>query len=240
MRSNISTICSVSKNPDAVAVVYYDATSPNVIPKSTAWDVPDPGTCVNDDLSLTEPYFPMAPVGSNVDTVQQYDISFAPNASNIFLWSVNGQTFRGDYNSPVLLQANAGNLTFPKILNVYDFGTNDSITFVINNPTGLPAHPMHMHGHNFWVLSEGPGAWDGTIMGNPSNPQRRDVQMIGSGSHLVLQIKTDNPGAWPLHCHIAWHVSSGLYITILERPDEIAKLQIPSTFAEGCKAYVVL
>lgn len=237
MRSNISQICSlVNQSPDALAAIYYDNTSPDQVPKSKAWDVPDDGTCANDDLSLTQPYYSIAPVGANADTTFQYDISFHVNGSGINLWWVNNRTFRADYNSPILLLANQGNFSFDPLWNVYDFGTNESITFVINNPTGLPSHPMHMHGHNFWVLSEGPGTWDGkTIMGNPKNPQRRDVQLLPGGHHLVLQIKTDNPGAWPLHCHIAWHVSSGLYITILERPDEIPNMQIPQVMVQTCK-----
>ena len=83
---------------------------------------------------------------------------------------------------------------------------------------------MHLHGHNFFVLSEGGGVWDGTL-GNMTNPQRRDTQMMRQGdksldgkSHLVVQFKTDNPGVWPLHCHRAWHVSAGLYINLLVRP----------------------
>jgi hypothetical protein len=27
--------------------------------------------------------------------------------------------------------------------------------------------------------------------------------------------------------HIAWHVSGGLYVTLLEQPDEVAKFVIP-------------
>jgi FtsP/CotA-like multicopper oxidase with cupredoxin domain len=143
-------------------------------------------------------------------------------------------SFRGNHNAPVLLLANQGNTTFAPEWNVYNYYANTSMTFVINNPPGMPSHPMHMHGHNFFVLHQGPGEWDGTIV-NPSNPQRRDVQQLGSGSHIVLQIQSDNPGAWPLHCHIAWHVSSGLYITILERPDDIKKIKIPSTSAQNCR-----
>jgi hypothetical protein len=52
---------------------------------------------------------------------------------------------------------------------------------------------------------------------------------------LVLQLTADNPGAWPLHCHIAWHVSAGLYVTVVERPDDIAKLTIPSIMAQTCR-----
>ncbi len=84
------------------------------------------------------------------------------------------------------------------------------------------------------VLHQGPGTWDGTII-NPANPQRRDVQLLPGGSHIVLQIQTDNPGAWPLHCHIVWHVSSGLYITVLERPDKIMEISIPPPIAQNCR-----
>lgn len=85
-----------------------------------------------------------------------------------------------------------------------------------------------------FVENVGTGTWDGTVV-NPSNPQRRDVQIVPAGGFLVLQITADNPGAWPLHCHIAWHVSGGLYVTVLERPDDIAKLQIPSIMAQTCR-----
>ena len=54
---------------------------------------------------------------------------------------------------------------------------------------------MHYHGHNMFVLAEGEGEWDGKIV-NPSNPQRRDVQMVRANGHMVVQWFQDNPGAW--------------------------------------------
>jgi len=53
------------------------------------------------------------------------------------------------------------------------------------------------------VLSEGTGTWNGAVV-NPTNPQRRDVQILRGAGYMVLQIDTDNPGAWPLH----WYVFS--------------------------------
>lgn len=44
--------------------------------------------------------------------------------------------------------------------------------------------------------------------------------MIPKG-HVVIQYNADNPGVWPLHCHIAFHISQGLLQTNMERPDEI-------------------
>jgi FtsP/CotA-like multicopper oxidase with cupredoxin domain len=149
---------------------------------------------------------------------------------------MNGASFRANYNNPILLLSNLGNNSYPQHpeWNVYNFGSNSSIRFVINNP-GFAAHPMHLHGHNFHVLSVGTGTWDGKTIVNPSNPQRRDTQIVPAAGYLVLQISADNPGAWPLHCHIAWHVSAGLYLTVLERPKDIAKIRIPSIMAQTCR-----
>jgi FtsP/CotA-like multicopper oxidase with cupredoxin domain len=80
-------------------------------------------------------------------------------------------------------------------------------------------HPLHLHGHNFWVLAEGMGTWDGTVV-RPENPQRRDTHILQPGtpenpSYVVLEWEQDNPGIWPLHCHTTIHVSAGLYINVM-------------------------
>ncbi|WYZ36123.1 hypothetical protein EsH8_XI_000006 [Colletotrichum jinshuiense] len=115
--------------------IYYDKADQQKAPTSTAWDVPDPGTCVNDDLSITK-------------AVLKLKLADVP--------TLGGEDFRGDYNNPTLLQANRGNLTFDADWNVNDFANNGSIRVVITNDSPA-AHPMHLHGFNMYVLSEGPG-----------------------------------------------------------------------------------
>ena len=66
---------------------------------------------------------------------------------------------------------------------------------------------MHLHGHNMYVLQEGEGFYDNQPFVNPANPQRRDTQMVRPNGHIVVQFDADNPGVWPFHCHIAWHLS---------------------------------
>lgn len=80
---------------------------------------------------------------------------------------------------------------------------------------------MHLHGHSFWVVAEGVGQWDGVVT-RPENPQRRDTQLMDFGypypagmSYTVIEFMADNPGVWPFHCHIAWHVSDGLYMNVM-------------------------
>ena len=68
-----------------------------------------------------------------------------------------------------------------------------------------------------FVLDEGVGEWDGETVVNEGNPQRRDVQVLKAQGYIVVQIDADNPGVWPFHCHIAWHVSAGLYINVMVR-----------------------
>jgi len=46
--------------------------------------------------------------------------------------------------------------------------------------------------------------------------------MLPGNGWIVVAFKTDNPGAWMFHCHIAWHVSQGLGIQFLERVQDIA------------------
>jgi FtsP/CotA-like multicopper oxidase with cupredoxin domain len=141
---------------------------------------------------------------------------------------------------PILLLENNGNTSYPydPEWNVYNFGKNTSIRIVFYNYFHL-VHPMHLHGHDFWVLAEGHGTWDGRVI-NPENPQRRDVAIMRPGSvdvpsYLVIEFMADNPGVWPLHCHIAVHVSEGLYVNIMERPDKLHNMEIPYVMAQTCR-----
>lgn len=254
MRASLASFpCAVTSNPDATAIIYYkhDALLAGT-PNTTAWPafteslgkchnvclVPltpfSPTNKLQDDLTKTVPFFPIA-ADLNPPTTEVLDIQFGPNGTGHWVWTMGGSSFRANYNQPILLLSNLGNNSYPDSpqWNVHNFGSNSSVRIHITNP-GFLAHPIHLHGHNMFVISEGLGTWDGSIA-NGANPQRRDVQIVQAGGYLVLQFESDNPGAWPLHCHIAWHVSAGLYVTVVERPDDIAKLKIPAIMAQTCR-----
>ncbi|EON65989.1 hypothetical protein W97_05232 [Coniosporium apollinis CBS 100218] len=226
-------------SPNAVAAIYYESANTSAVPASVS-DITEARikTCQNDDLALVTPLFPITP-DPNPTQTQQLDITFGSNGTHQ-VWKINNSSFRGNFNDPVLLRANQGNLTFPTEANVYNFGNSKSVRFVVYNKFQFLSHPMHMHGHNMYVLAQGFGTWDGVVT-NPSNPQRRDVHILppardagATPSYIVVQFDLDNPGVWPFHCHVAWHVSAGLYINILERPDDIAKYNIPAAFEQTC------
>jgi len=62
--------------------------------------------------------------------------------------------------------------------------------------------------------------WDGGIK-NATNPMRRDTFLLQPNGYMVVQINSDNPGVWPFHCHIAWHVSGGLYANLVTQTQKI-------------------
>jgi FtsP/CotA-like multicopper oxidase with cupredoxin domain len=210
MRSTMASMCSHTHQPNGLAIVYYQNANTTAEPTSQGWPL-DGTQCANDPLSKTIPYTPITPPQSQ--TTVNIDLNFEINATGHFLFTMDGSTFRNDYNDPILPLAVAGNDTFPEEWNVYNLGSNTSFTIVVNNETPL-VHPMHIHGHNMYVLNQGPGHWDGTVV-NPSNPMRRDTVQLMPGAYMAFQIDGDNPGVWPFHCHIAWHVSGGLYVNIL-------------------------
>lgn len=238
MRSFISK-CSDTLQPLGLAAIYYDGADTTQTPTSVATPIDDT-KCANDPLDVTIPFFPF-PATTAPATTQKIGITIGANATGHVLWKMNNQTFRGNMNNPILLLANKGNTSYPfdPQWNVYNFGSNSSIRIVLENFSGAP-HPMHLHGHNFNVLADGVGTWDGTIV-HQSNTQRRDVQLIQGAQgptnpgYLVLQFVADNPGVWPFHCHIAWHVSAGLYVNIMERPDKILQRIIPDTIRQTCR-----
>lgn len=130
MRSNL-TSCSVTSQPYAVAAVYYSSADTTKAPSSTAWNVPDPGTCANDDLSLTVPTYPMKPPTPSYTST--YNVSLFTNSSGVTLWDFDGQSARVDYNDPTLLAAHEGNTTFDPEWNVRNMYTNSSVRIIVSN-----------------------------------------------------------------------------------------------------------
>jgi FtsP/CotA-like multicopper oxidase with cupredoxin domain len=95
------------------------------------------------------------------------------------------------------------------------------VYIIIQSPIPLP-HPIHLHGHDFWILASGFGTFDPTTPLNFANPPRRDTALLPTAGWLVLAFVTDNPGVWLAHCHIGWHVSMGFALQFVEQQSAIA------------------
>lgn len=84
------------------------------------------------------------------------------------------------------------------------------------------AHPIHLHGHDFALLEQSSKPYNAsTARPKRDNPPRRDVVLLPRGGYIHIAFKADNPGAWLVHCHIAFHASSGLALQIIENGKHI-------------------
>jgi FtsP/CotA-like multicopper oxidase with cupredoxin domain len=109
--------------------------------------------------------------------------------------------------------------------------------FIIQNEF-FASHPIHLHGHDFYVLgSEASATFSSSTVLNWENPPRRDVSMLPANGYLALAFQTNNPGAWLMHCHIAFHVGEGFGMQFVERASEIPGLMDLSHLEEECQAW---
>ncbi|RPA94820.1 Cupredoxin [Choiromyces venosus 120613-1] len=138
-----------------------------------------------------------------------------------------------DYQDKWVVLVIVGNLQFPSGHNM--------------NKASIPTrHPIHLHGHDFLLLAQNDTEWDTPTWTaaeafsnmNYTNPPRRDVALLPKDGYIVIAFKTDNPGTWLIHCHIAWHASSGLAMQIMEDQENIAKtIKNKQAIEDNCAAW---
>lgn len=92
-----------------------------------------------------------------------------------------------------------------------DKGTRVEITF---KNLSTMAHPMHLHGHVFQVTA---------LDGNPLSGPMRDTVLVLPNSSVTIQFDADNPGVWPLHCHVLYHLEAGM-MTVVRYKDYLQPL----------------
>jgi FtsP/CotA-like multicopper oxidase with cupredoxin domain len=101
------------------------------------------------------------------------------------------------------------NQFYPKAAPI-ELAKDEWVRMVFRNPTGMD-HPFHLHGHYFYVLGK-PGAL------NLTDPVQKDSVNVPAKSELVILWQAKNPGRWFFHCHIEWHVETGMAREIQIKP----------------------
>ena len=75
---------------------------------------------------------------------------------------------------------------------------NERVRFVLINDT-MMEHPIHLHGL-YMQLDNGNGAF---------SPLMHTIVVKG-GERLSYLVTADNPGSWAFHCHMAYHMDTGM------------------------------
>jgi len=225
-------VCGTSVNTLPAAIFRYQG-APNSLPTHPG-AVPPEQLCVDTHdvvpiVSRTAPKSQFAVTPS--DTIP-LTLEVDAQANQVF-WLLNGSSINVNWSHPTLEFVQQGNTNYPTSENLIMIpNPNQWVFWLIQNSSPLP-HPIHLHGHDFLVLGRSvppvnPFALTGPILFNSTtdqlnfnNPTRRDVTLLPAWGWLVVAFITNNPGAWLMHCHIAWHVSQGLSVQFLEQVSKI-------------------
>ncbi|KAI9884850.1 MAG: hypothetical protein M1823_003377 [Watsoniomyces obsoletus] len=127
---------------------------------------------------------------------------------------------------------------------------NEIVEIILNN-LDPGKHPFHLHGHNFQTVyrsEDEAGAFDktNTSIRMPEFPMKRDTVLVRPFGNIVLRFQADNPDirsancvirVWLFHCHVEWHLVSGLVMTFVEAPVELQQqnLSIPRDHLKVCE-----
>lgn len=263
IRATAETACDAFPNQSpALAIVRYDG-APDSNPTSdstvTSTDCAGPG--------VLTPW-----VSNTVGSVDEFKAqardlelgAYLPGATtnkqNIVYWGINSTAIDVQWNNPILEYVKTGNTSYPVTENVIELPTKDTWVFWIMQETGPVNvwHPMHLHGHDFYILGSGTGVFD--VNSDPEkltyeNPTRRDTVQLPANGWLAIAFPTDNPGACEFfnpiveshrdcliliftlglfHCHITWHSAEGMGIQFLESKDSI---NIPDSLTDQCNTW---
>ncbi|KAH7139894.1 Cupredoxin [Dactylonectria estremocensis] len=198
-----------------------------------------------DDMTLT-PYDRMELL-PEPDRIVQMDVMMDNLHDGMNYAFFNNITYTAPMVPTLYTALNAGeDATNPAIYGSYTHSTvlkkGEIVQIVLNNlDTGR--HPFHLHGNAFQVVyrsEEDAGTFEDLNIkesGLSQIPMRRDTIVVWPTGNIVLRFKADNPGVWLFHCHIEWHIVSGLIATFVEAPLELQDIiSLPSNHLEVCQA----
>lgn len=240
LRVQVGTDCGsnavVRKNVVPGAILHYSGASDSNPTSTTSVQL---RTSCNDETNLV-PFVPNQVPESVVRTPGKMDLGHKidPAKDNLFRWTIDGSPMIVDFNQPTLKTVLGGTENWYVDANVRSMQTSDWYLWYIQTvtPIALP-HPIHLHGHDFYIVGRGSGTWDGTTTGlNLNNPTRRDTATLPAGGYLLMAFPADNPGMWIMHCHIAWHASQGLSMQFGERYSDLRGGSLGNTdvLKKGC------
>lgn len=155
-----------------------------------------------------EPYEGLVPwvrhdVGP-ADVSDRLRVGWYKELNLVYHWAINTRMLIVNWSDQTLLEVhragNTGSGQAPTLLalsNVVEVHTRGAwVYWVIEDRTLVNVwRPMHLHGHDFYVLAQGRGPFvPGLVRLSTKNPPRRDtVSLYGTG-YTVIAFKTDNPG----------------------------------------------
>lgn len=260
IHARFNQFCLADDNPDfatdVMAIVSYN----NVfqIPEtSQTWQY-DGGSpkCLGfpqDKLRTLGRTAPMNNNGTNrPDAYVELDVSFTQGAYqmtyayfNEYNWnglsntsSMHELLFNEDFRNKSHVE---NEQTYNEHQYILNFDKRGMIVDLLINNFDDGSHPFHLHGYKFWVLAnQNSGSFYPSFYeSHPekldlTNPILRDTVNVPPFGFAVLRFVVDNPGVFPFHCHIGWHIEAGLLLQVNALQSEWMKQEYNPQWADMC------
>lgn len=263
LRARMITTCFAEENeelqPEVRAIIQYGSSSASgaltVTPVSKDWSEVVELECRDMNTSSLHPVVAQeAP--HNADVTVPLRSNFEIGDWKLSRGWLNQSSYRPILNSPSLHRIMTGLQTKDDFFDISNPGpSGKKLTYAFNSDrelvyqtTGITiidiiisnfddgAHPFHLHGYKFFVLASGSGYFNydySTI--DTTNPLRRDTATVEAFGWVLLRLVADNPGVWPLHCHVAWHSEAGLLMQLWTRSEMMKDWVLPKENLELCQ-----
>jgi len=220
---------SRSKNNHTMSILGEDTIDAHILVNGSA--KPTASTLRPQNLG---PFDVIAPPRHNNVATRVLDI----NQTGIVSWVVDRYSY-SEPKVPVIYGNISDGWTASTTMFMPFNTTIDLIMKVAPDSMDTMGHPMHLHGHKFWILGTGEGAFPySSVQDVPSSlvnlddPPYRDTVELPASGWAVVRYVSDNPGAWLLHCHLQWHLLSGMALVLVEGEDRFPA-QLESTNMTG-------
>jgi manganese oxidase len=116
-------------------------------------------------------------------------------------WDVKPGTYRPDPRSTDLNTFTFNAKSFPATEPLV-VGRGDRVRVRFANLSAMDHHPIHLHGHAFWVTQT-----DGGVIPRAARWPETTV-LVAAGQSRTIDFVADNPGDWAFHCHMTHHVTN--------------------------------
>ncbi|CAN6283662.1 unnamed protein product [Urochloa humidicola] len=97
------------------------------------------------------------------------------------------------------------------------------------------SNPMHLHGHDVFVLAHGEGIYNAArdvARYNLVNPPLRNTVLVPRLGWVALRFVADNPGIWYMHCHFEYHMTMGMIALFIVEDGPTVDTSLPPPRAD--------
>ncbi|ODN98172.1 hypothetical protein I350_07818 [Cryptococcus amylolentus CBS 6273] len=213
-------------------------------PTSQAWDDLKAWNATCSGLDEDYPLVPRVSQSASADafTTQVFDsvagVFTYVNGLSLNGFGFNNVSYQNQIYNPLLSLSYAGKSYNTSLVPSVSFDALGSGNLIINNLDTLIDHPYHMHGNSFQIIGRGTGRMDEAGLASANltleNPLRKDTFWMQRNTWVVLRLVTDNPGVWPMHCHIDWHMAEGKLAVVVVQPDALKSMDGPDSWSSLC------